>query len=141
MYNIQLIYGAKGCGKTKKLVELANESVKTAKGVIVYIDKDNSRMHDLEHAIKLVDASEYDVRCEKTLPAFVKGILAGNYDIEKIYFDGIIKIVKKPLVELQAMFECFAQLAEKFQVEFIFTFSIEDTLPEYLEKYNTLFKF
>ena len=87
MDNIKLIYGPKGCGKTKKLVDLANQSVSTAKGDLVYIDKDNSRMHDLEHAIKLVDSSEYDVRCEKTFPAFVKGILAGNYDIEKIYFD------------------------------------------------------
>ena len=95
MYNVQLIYGPKGCGKTKKLVDMANDSVKDAKGVLVYIDKDNSRMHDLDHAIKLVDASEYDVRCEKTFPAFVKGLLAGNYDIQKIYFDGIIKIVNE----------------------------------------------
>ena len=141
MYNIQLIYGNKGCGKTKKLVELANESVQSAKGVLVYIDKDNSRMHDLEHAIKLVDASEYNVRCEKTFPAFVKGLLAGNYDIEKIYFDGIIKIVQKPLEELQSMFETFAELSDKFGVEFVFTFSVEKELPEFLAKYNTLYKF
>lgn len=141
MDNIKLIYGPKGCGKTKKLVDLANQSVSTAKGDLVYIDKDNSRMHDLEHAIKLVDSSEYDVRCEKTFPAFVKGILAGNYDVEKIYFDGIIKIVKKPLEELEDMFACFADLSKKFDVEFIFTFSVADELPEYLKKYTTLYKF
>lgn len=141
MYNVQLIYGPKGCGKTKKLVDMANASVQDAKGVLVYIDKDNSRMHDLDHAIKLVDASEYDVRCEQTFPAFVKGILAGNYDIEKIYFDGIIKIVKKPLEELQGMFETLAELSDKFDVEFIFTFSVEKELPEFMAKYNTLFSF
>ena len=62
MDKIHLIYGTKGCGKTKKLVELANASVATAKGDLVYIDKDMSRMHDLDHKIKLVDTSEYDVR-------------------------------------------------------------------------------
>ena len=141
MNNIQLIYGPKGCGKTKKLVELANQTVSTAKGDLVYIDKDMSRMHDLEHAIKLIDASEYDVCCEKTFIAFVKGILSGNYDIEKIYFDGIIKIVKKPLEQLQNMFEEFDRLAQKFNVEFIFTFSVDPQLPEYLKKYHTLMSF
>ena len=141
MYNVQLIQGTKGVEETKKLVDMANASVQDAKGVLVYIDKDNSRMHDLDHAIKLVDASEYDVRCEQTFPAFVKGILAGNYDIEKIYFDGIIKIVKKPLEELQGMFETLAELSDKFDVEFIFTFSVEKELPEFMAKYNTLCSF
>lgn len=141
MDKIHLIYGTKGCGKTKKLVELANASVATAKGDLVYIDKDMSRMHDLDHKIKLVDTSEYDVRCENTFIAFVSGILAGNYDIEKIFFDGIIKIVKNDIENLEKMFDALASLSAKFNVDFIFTFSIKDELPEYLKKYDTLFEF
>ena len=110
MDKIHLIYGTKGCGKTKKLVELANASVATAKGDLVYIDKDMSRMHDLDHKIKLVDTSEYDVRCENTFIAFVSGILAGNYDIEKIFFDGIVKIVKNDIENLEKMFDVLAVL-------------------------------
>ena len=56
MAKINIIYGEKGSGKTKKMVDSANRSVEEAKGVVVYIDKDNSRIHDLEHTIKLIDA-------------------------------------------------------------------------------------
>ena len=52
MAKINIIYGEKGSGKTKKMVDSANRSVEEAKGVVVYIDKDNSRLHDLEHTIK-----------------------------------------------------------------------------------------
>lgn len=85
MAKINIIYGEKGSGKTKKMVDSANRSVEEAKGVVVYIDKDNSRIHDLEHTIKLIDASEYKVDSEETFIAFLKGVLAGNYDIEKVF--------------------------------------------------------
>ena len=81
MEKIHLIYGPKGCGKTKKLVQIANDSVKTAKGVLIYVDKDNSRLHDLAHAIKLVDTSEYGVSTEDNFVAFVNYL----YDTVKKY--------------------------------------------------------
>ena len=76
MAKINIIYGEKGSGKTKKMVDSANRSVEEAKGVVVYIDKDNSRIHDLEHTIKLIDASEYKVDSEETFIAFLKGVLS-----------------------------------------------------------------
>ncbi len=141
MGKIQLIYGPKGCGKTKKLVQIANDSVADAKGSLVYIDKDMSRIHDLAHAIKLVDTSEYDVRGEDTFLAFVKGMLAGNYDIQTIFFDGIVKIVKKDIVDLQGLFSRLEKVAETSGVDFIFTFSTQGKLPEYLTKYQVLYEF
>ena len=75
MAKINIIYGEKGSGKTKKMVDSANRSVEEAKGVVVYIDKDNSRIHDLEHTIKLIDASEYKVDSERPLSLFSKACL------------------------------------------------------------------
>ncbi len=142
MEKIHLIYGPKGCGKTKKLVQIANDSVKTAKGVLIYVDKDNSRLHDLAHAIKLVDTSEYGVSTEDNFVAFVKGMLAVNYDIEKIFFDGIIKIVNKSVEQLSYLFEQLASLSQSTNVEFVFTFSYDKKeLPSFMKNYNTLFKF
>ncbi len=142
MDKIHLIYGPKGCGKTKKLVEIANASVKTAKGVLVYVDKDNSRLHDLAHAIKLVDTSEYGINTQENLVAFIKGMLAVNYDIEKLFFDGIIKIVNKSVEQLSYLFEQLAKLSQSSGVEFIFTFSYDKKeLPDFLQNFNTLYKF
>ena len=58
---IHVIYGAKGSGKTKQIVADANEYAKTAKGVVVYFDRSNHRMHDLHRNIRLVDASFTDL--------------------------------------------------------------------------------
>ena len=41
---IELIVGKKGKGKTKVLLEKANDSVKTAHGSIVYLDKSAKHM-------------------------------------------------------------------------------------------------
>jgi archaellum biogenesis ATPase FlaH len=91
---INLIYGEKGTGKTKQMIDGANQSAQTAKGVVVYIDKDDSRIHDLDRSIRLVNTAAYQVSTQEQVVAFVKGMLATNYDIEKIYVDGLAKIVK-----------------------------------------------
>ena len=38
---IQIIYGKKGSGKTKRIIDMANEAVKAHEGSIVFIDDDN----------------------------------------------------------------------------------------------------
>ena len=40
---VKLLIGHKGSGKTKRMIELANETVQTARGSIVFINK-NSRL-------------------------------------------------------------------------------------------------
>ena len=58
---IRVIFGEKGAGKTKRIIDMANESIKTAKGSIVFIDDDNQYMFELKHSIRFVDASEFHI--------------------------------------------------------------------------------
>ncbi len=58
---IHVIYGAKGSGKTKANSCRRKRIRKTAKGVVVYFDRSNHRMHDLHRNIRLVDASFTDL--------------------------------------------------------------------------------
>ena len=44
---IQLIFGEKGSGKTKKILEIANQAAEQAKGSVVFIDEDERYMFDL----------------------------------------------------------------------------------------------
>ena len=55
---IRIIYGKKGSGKTKKIIDAANEAVKYSTGELVFIDDDNRYMYDLRHEIRFVNATE-----------------------------------------------------------------------------------
>lgn len=133
---INLIYGGKGSGKTTEIINLANENLKTAKGFHVYIDKNAARMHDLDHEVKLVDAGEYSIDSEIKFLAFIKGIVAANYDIEKIYIDNIDKITGLHLLNTKELFAGLDKISSQAGVGFVITVPAEkDNMPEFLQKY------
>ena len=49
---VQIIAGAKGKGKTKYLLDMANTAVKEAKGSVVYLDKSSKHMYELNNQIR-----------------------------------------------------------------------------------------
>ena len=53
---VQIIAGAKGKGKTKYLLDMANTAVKEAKGSVVYLDKSSEHMY--EWNIRLIPAMD-----------------------------------------------------------------------------------
>ena len=77
---IQVIFGKKGSGKTKRILDMANASVKEAKGNVLFIDDDKSYTLSLKPQIRFIDASEYAVKGKAPFYGFLAGILAGNYD-------------------------------------------------------------
>ena len=118
---IQVIYGAKGTGKTKIIVQQANDYARTAKGVVVYLDRSNHRLHDLHRNIRLVDASAYDLHSQHDILSFIKGMLAANFDIEQIYMDGITRLLDCNISQLAELYQgmeviCFqALLARRWE--------------------------
>ena len=52
---IQIIAGEKGKGKTKHLLDRVNESVKSATGNIVYLDKNQKHMYELSNKVRLIN--------------------------------------------------------------------------------------
>ena len=133
---IQIIYGAKGSGKTKQIVNLANETAKTAKGVVVYIDRSNNRIHDLQLSIRLVYASHYGLASQQDILSFVKGMLAANFDIEKVFIDGVTRLLDCNVAELSVLYNGLEQISKEFNVDFIITASsAKETLPDFIAKY------
>ena len=86
---IYLVVGAQGIGKTKYLVEQANLEKEKGNSNIVFIDTEDSQVRILDHKIRLINAKSYKVASIDSLVGFVSGILARDYDIGKIYIDGI----------------------------------------------------
>ena len=133
---IQVIYGAKGTGKTKQIVDHANEYAKSAKGVVVYIDRSNHRLHDLHRNVRLVDASHYDLSTQHDILSFIKGMLAANYDIEQIYIDGIARLLDCNVSELAELYSGLEQLSKEHSVNVVITASgAREQLPDFVTKH------
>ena len=133
---IRIIYGKKGSGKTKKIIDAANEAVKSSTGELVFIDDDNRYMYDLRHEIRFVNATEYDVSSPDTFMGFICGILAGNYDMKQLFIDGFLRLVKSEMADLEPFFVKLEDITHRHGVDVVITASAkDDTVPEFLKKY------
>ena len=133
---IHVIYGAKGSGKTKQIVADANAFAPEAKGVVVYFDRSNHRMHDLHRNIRLVDASYYGLTSQRDILSFVKGMLATNFDIERIYIDGLSRLLDCNIADLEELYNGLDAISNEHSVDFTITAScaLED-LPAFVKKH------
>lgn len=133
---IQVIYGEKGSGKTKQIVALANSAAQVANGVVVYIDRSNNRIHDLNRNVRLVDASHYGLASQNDILSFIKGMLAANFDIEQVYIDGISRLLDCNVAELEVLYNGLELIAAEHNVKFIITASAsKDNLPAFIAKH------
>lgn len=129
---IQILAGEKGHGKTKRFLEMTNKAGKSADGHVVFIDKNNKLMYDLDHSVRLIDTSEYSMIDYNVLLGFICGILSRDSDIEKIFIDRMNKIVKKINVDdTVAFINEIKNLSDKSGVDFAMTYSGKpEELPE-----------
>lgn len=133
---IQVIYGEKGSGKTKQIVALANSAAQVANGVVVYIDRSNNRIHDLNRNVRLVDASHYGLASQNDILSFVKGMLAANFDIEQVYIDGISRLLDCNVAELEVLYNGLEVISAEHNVKFIITASAsKENLPAFIAKH------
>ncbi len=130
---IRLIYGKKGSGKSKRLLDMANAEVDNAAGNIVYIDDNNRCMYDLKHEIRFINTADYGIENSDMLYGFVCGVLSRDFDISSIYIDGLKKLIKneeKDLTRLLSLFE-----GQFTDIDAYIVVSGSETAPGYLEKY------
>ena len=133
---IKVIYGAKGTGKTKLMIDAANAAVADAKGHLIYITDSKRYMYDLEREVRFIDTSEYDIAGEAALCGFVKGVIAGNNDNEYVYIDGVVRIAGKPVQEMAAFFYMLDKVSKTNNV--VITVSVtadKEELPDFVTKY------
>lgn len=134
---VQILAGAKGEGKTKKLLQMANDASKVAKGNIVFIDDDNRHMYDLHYNIRFIETSQFTMEDYKVFFGFICGILCQDSDVEHVYIDGVGNIVEKlPNEDLVAFTKELEAISAKEDVNFTMIVSAPvDTLPEELKPY------
>lgn len=136
---ISIVCGKKGSGKTRKLLEMANNSVETAKGEIVFIDLKIKYTQELDRNIRLINVKEFSINNSENFLGFLNGLIAGNYDIDEVYVDNALKIMDINLQDLEPFFDNLKEIGEKFQVNFIFAANCEeDIVPHFMNAYTII---
>ena len=133
---IKVIYGAKGTGKTKMMIDAANAAIEQAKGHLIFLADNKRGMYDLERDVRFIDVTDYDVAGEAALCGFVKGVIAGNNDNEYVYIDGVVRIAGKPVSELAAFFYMLEKVSQTNNLTITVSVSAEkEELPDFVSKY------
>jgi len=136
---IQVIYGKRGSGKSKKMVFLANEKVKTTNGNVVFVDDDSRAIHELDREIRFIDAKEYGLMDYRSIYGFLCGIVATNYDITTIFVDGLLNAMDKKSESSEKIFEKLQEFSETNKIDLYIAMHDEGELAvTELEKYKVL---
>ena len=132
---VQLIVGEKGKGKTKFLIQKANEAVKASNGSVVYLDKNNKHMYELSNQIRLIVVPEVNVTDTDMFLGFIAGIISQDHDLDKIYLDSFLTTACID-DNLDYAVEKLGALSDKFGVDFVISASVDkENMPESVQKY------
>ena len=131
---VSLIVGAKGKGKTKHLLNKATELQKDLKGSMVYIDKNNKHMYDLDSKVRLIDMSEFSMQSTDEFLGFICGVISQNSDIEEILLDSFLdNALIDDDEEIATSIDKIEKYSDKYDVNFVISISRnKDELPRKL---------
>lgn len=133
---VYLIIGKKGTGKTKKLVKLAQDALHNATGHVVFIDDDKRCMSELNYKIRFINTKEFDLCSADELFGFISGMIAGNYDTQKIFVDGLYKITDLTDATVEGFLTKLEKLCKKNDIDiYISVSTTSESLPEAAKKF------
>ena len=123
---VKLLIGHKGSGKTSQMVELANESVKTSNGRIIFINKNHRLMYELSYNIRVICMEDYEnITNIDEYIGFIYGIISSDHDIETIFIDSILKHADVSLGDLPEFIDRLKAISEIYELDFVVSVSAE----------------
>lgn len=133
---IQFIVGPRGSGKTQRIVEMANRATKETMGSVVFINGDHRRMMGLKYQIRFINANEFQIKDLNVFYGFLCGIIAGDYDIEHIYMDGVLERLSRDVDSIEKFVADVKKLSDKYNIQFVITMSGNpESVPVFLKEY------
>lgn len=131
---VKLILGKSGSGKTKYMIDNANQEKSRGNGNIVFVDTDDTHIFSLDYAIRLINANKFGISNIDSLFGFIAGIVSRDYDIEKIYLDGLYQIIDFDEEKLKVLVEKLSKLSIESELDIYLGIDInQEDLPEGLE--------
>ena len=133
---IQVFMSKRGSGKSKDMISHANQQMKETDGRIVFIDDDNRAMHELDREIRFINTESFEIEDLNSLYGFVCGLLAQDYDLDRVYVDGLMGKMDFNKEGAQAQFEKLDKLSDDNKITVLFALNDTETTPDYLKKYK-----
>ena len=134
---VKLIVGVKGTGKTKNLIDMANEALRISPGNVVCIEKGQKLKYDVKYQARLIDTNEYEINNADALYGLVCGLYAENYDITHVFIDSALKICGNDVESFSRFLKLADDVSDKYKFQCIITASASpDSLPEEIIKYT-----
>ncbi len=131
---IKLFIGAKGSGKTKTLIELANNATNASNGSVVCIEKGDKLTHDITYKARLVDTDAYKITDAVALFGFIAGILASNNDITDVFVDSALKICGNDVAAFEVMLKKLESISENVNLIMTASIAVEEC-PDAIKAY------
>jgi thymidine kinase len=131
---VKLISGKMGSGKTKRIIQMANETMEKSAGHVVFIDDDKRHMYDLKHDLRFISMADYPVNSISEFIGFICGVISNDYDIEHIFIDGLCKVMDCKVTQTPEFVAKLEEIGKRFDISFIATISCEN-LPSELDGY------
>jgi hypothetical protein len=132
---IQVYFNKRGSGKTKALIDMANNKIGDNLGHIVYLDDDRRALLEIDRRIRFIDTSEFEITNSENFYGFLCGILSEDYDIDTIFVDGLFNIVKEDIENAAHLFCLLEKLASTYNVSFYININEEHQMPDFIKKY------
>ncbi len=125
---VKLMVGRKGSGKTRAMVDMANDLVQTSDGSIVFINKDHRLMYDLKYRIRVVSMSDYEfVNNIDEYIGFIYGIISSDHDIEAIFIDSILKYSNIGIGDVGNFLTMLDKISKAHELDFYVSLSADPT--------------
>ena len=134
---IEIISGEKGKGKTKELLNKVTSvyfiaikiaMLTSATGNIVYLDKSQKHMYELNNKIRLINVNDFLIdNCDEFL-GFICGVISQDHDLEEMYLDSFLTIASIDSDELlNHAIQKLDVISEKYNVKFILSVSKDES--------------
>lgn len=131
---IKIIYGAKGSGKTKRIIDLANSCIGDTN--IAFVTDTDRYSFEISSKIRYINSQEFNIKTELGLSGFIRGLVAGDHDLKSIYIDGAHRMVNKNITEMKELYTMLDTLSKENGVDFCLTVSaVKEELPDFILKY------
>ena len=123
---VNLVTGPRGSGKTQKMIDLANEKVKTSNRNVVLNKKSPKDTYTVDFNIRVIRMADYpDILTLEEFVGFLYGMAAGNHDIEAVFIDSVLKQSNITLESLAAFLQKLNRISIENNIDFYLSVSAE----------------